>query len=126
MALHNFYEYILEQSSEPNTLIATIQLNTDHQIFKGHFPGNPVLPGACQVQIIKEIVSEFFQKKIILRRAKEIKFISILDLNKETSFTLRIDHTLEDPKQIGIKALLYKEDQKLSKIRATFEEEQHI
>ena len=32
-------------SFEDNTVNASITLNNDHDIFKGHFPGNPILPG---------------------------------------------------------------------------------
>ena len=35
--------------------ICRITLNPAHPIFAGHFPGNPITPGVCMLQIIKEL-----------------------------------------------------------------------
>jgi 3-hydroxyacyl-[acyl-carrier-protein] dehydratase len=35
-----------------------IKLNPEHEIFTGHFPDNPILPGVCVVQMIKEILQQ--------------------------------------------------------------------
>jgi 3-hydroxyacyl-[acyl-carrier-protein] dehydratase len=39
-----------------------VKLNQNHEIFSGHFPGNPILPGVCSLQIAKEL---FLQSQII-------------------------------------------------------------
>jgi len=38
------------QSYDKNekSFVANIILNKDHEIFKGHFPGNPVTPADCK------------------------------------------------------------------------------
>ncbi|MBQ0740088.1 3-hydroxyacyl-ACP dehydratase, partial [Aquimarina celericrescens] len=53
---------LLKDFYKTNTLITvgnistvTITINKNHKIFKGHFPGNPVTPGVCMIQIIKEL-----------------------------------------------------------------------
>ena len=35
-----------------------IRLNPDHEIYRAHFPGNPITPGVCIVQIISEVLGE--------------------------------------------------------------------
>ena len=54
------------QSYDKNekSFVANIILNKDHEIFKGHFPGNPVTPGVCMMQIVKELTEEFTGKKL--------------------------------------------------------------
>ena len=32
-----------------------VKLNSNHEIFSGHFPDNPILPGVCALQIAKEV-----------------------------------------------------------------------
>ena len=39
---------------ENDLLTFLIRLNPDHTIFKAHFPGSPILPGVCQVQILTD------------------------------------------------------------------------
>lgn len=53
MLLQDFYT--LEQLTETgaNKHEATIDINPAHEVFKGHFPDNPVMPGVCMMQIIK-------------------------------------------------------------------------
>lgn len=122
MLKNDFYKYALNESTDSQSIEAQVQLDLQHPIFQGHFPGQPVLPGACQVHIIKEILTDYFQQPLKLKHAREIKFISMLDLEQEDTFSLSISYDMPQQEQIQIKALLYHQgDQKLTKIRATFE-----
>jgi len=62
-----------------NKISILIQLNPSHEIFKGHFPGNPILPGVCIVQILKEILMDQLDKKLILNNADSIKYLSFIN-----------------------------------------------
>jgi len=60
-----------------------IQLHPDSEIFRAHFPGNPVTPGVCQVGIIGELASKFSGKRLDLCDIKILKYIDILRPSKE-------------------------------------------
>lgn len=70
-----------------HTVIAGEKLNTvlhllpSHEIFKGHFPGMPVVPGVCMVEMMKEILEEVVGKKTKMKKAGNIKFLHVLDPN---------------------------------------------
>jgi 3-hydroxyacyl-[acyl-carrier-protein] dehydratase len=55
-----------------------IKLNEQHPVYQGHFPGNPVVPGVCQIQMIKEIFSEVLHKEVSLVNSDNIKFLNII------------------------------------------------
>ena len=55
-----------------------ISFNTDHQIFKVHFPGTPITPGACQVEIIRQLVASYLRKDVQIIEVKNIKFLKII------------------------------------------------
>ena len=74
----NFYT-IRESRFEADEINATIELNPAHKIFKGHFPGLPIVPGVCMVQIQKELIEKELSRKIILKKATNIKFLSIIN-----------------------------------------------
>ena len=58
---------------------AGITFNKDHEVFEGHFPGNPIVPGVVQVQVLKDLLEKGLHKKVFLNRAKSIKFLNIIN-----------------------------------------------
>ena len=58
---------------------ATLIINATHKIFNGHFPGQPVVPGVCMLQMVKEIMEQVIEKKTDLIKSSEIKFLAVID-----------------------------------------------
>ena len=73
---------------------AQIRLNPKHEIFKGHFPGKPIMPGVCMIQIIKELTEGSLGSDLFLSIASNVKFMAII--NPETNPTLTIDINLAE------------------------------
>ena len=55
-----------------------IILNPDHLIYKAHFPGQPVTPGVCILQMIQEIISEQEGMPLFIRKIKNVKFTNLI------------------------------------------------
>lgn len=74
---------------------ANITINKNHDIFKGHFPGNPVTPGVCMMQIIKEITEEVVGNKLMMSSSSNIKFMAIInpEITPDLELTLEITKT---------------------------------
>lgn len=51
-----------------------IALNANHQIYQAHFPGNPITPGVCIVQIIGELLSGRVNRPLALSKITNLKF----------------------------------------------------
>lgn len=58
---------------------AELQIDQQNEIFAGHFPDHPVVPGACMLQIVKEILADTVKADISLLRADNIKFLSLVE-----------------------------------------------
>lgn len=58
---------------------AIVRLNPEHPVYDGHFPGNPVVPGVCQVGMVKEILSSALQRDFLLTDSKMCKFINMIN-----------------------------------------------
>lgn len=48
-----YYEVTDGKTDGPNGIFR-IQLLPDSDVYRGHFPGNPVCPGVCNIEMIKE------------------------------------------------------------------------
>lgn len=100
--LTGFYTLDSYQKTENGNYIAQINLNKDHDIFKGHFPGNPVTPGVCMMQIVKELTEEFMGKKLFLKTASNVKFMAIINPFETPELTLQLDIS-ENGEEVKVK-----------------------
>lgn len=83
-------------------ITATVRLNKDHDVFKGHFPGNPVMPGVCMIQMVKELTEKSIGKTLFLNVSTNIKFMAII--NPEIHPILNVDlYISEVGEQIKVK-----------------------
>lgn len=84
--------YIIKNIQKENVNNVTIQveLNRDHDIFKGHFPGNPILPGVCTIQILKELLQIHLDKNLNLAKAGTIKYLAFIDPVKNSIINYKI------------------------------------
>ncbi|WDF55017.1 hypothetical protein [Mucilaginibacter sp. KACC 22063] len=69
---------------------ATIRLDAGHEIFKGHYPAHPVLPGACMLEMIKEVLSDALVKPLMMHKATQIKFLKMIDPRENRELKLEI------------------------------------
>ncbi len=113
------YRIAIENSEKTGTLKGQIFFDAEHPIYRGHFPGQPVTPGVCQIEAIREIISSFFSRELHLVHARDIKFTGMIipDIHPVVDFSIDYNET-EDGQQV--KAILSAEEQIFLKMRATF------
>ena len=85
----NLYTIInMEGSGE--ILNASVMIMRDHPVFDGHFPGNPILPGVCTLQIAGELLSKYLDQKLMLVKSENIKFMSLVIPSENTILNFEI------------------------------------
>ena len=89
--LTDFYTLETQEKTESGSFIANIKLNQTHDIFNGHFPGNPVTPGVCMMQIVKELTEEFTGRKLFLKSASNVKFMAIINPFETPDLKMQLD-----------------------------------
>ncbi len=119
MLLDTFFTYQLIEKKE-EFLSVSLQLNTKHDIYKGHFPRMPLTPGVCQVQMLKEILESELGRPYQLESAKDIKFINMINPNEVSNFQLDIEYKNNPDKTMRVSAVILKNEVKYFKIRAKF------
>lgn len=55
-----------------------VRLNPDNIIYKAHFPNNPITPGACMIQMAKEIFECNLNDAFEINKISNIKYLSPL------------------------------------------------
>ena len=69
----NFYT-IEKQEFADNKAEFRIKLNADSFIYQAHFPGNPITPGVCLIQIATELFGFLKDGKFNIKVLKNVKF----------------------------------------------------
>lgn len=93
--LKNFYSVTQLEEQPSGFYVAQISLNKNHEIFQGHFPGNPVTPGVCMIQIIKDLTEKIVGAKLFLTSASNVKFMAIINPEENTDLRLELNVTEE-------------------------------
>lgn len=91
---------------EDGAISATLNINPDSEILKGHFPGHPVVPGACMLQIVKEVLEDALGDPVQLKKADQLKFMIMIDPANTSVVQLDISYQHTDGGAIGVTAKL--------------------
>jgi 3-hydroxyacyl-[acyl-carrier-protein] dehydratase len=75
MLLNNFF-FIDDLTQDESSIQAQIHIDVEHPILKGHFPAQPVVPGVCIIEMLKEILQESEHKTYQLLSASAVKFLT--------------------------------------------------
>ena len=107
-------------ANEDGIILAVLRVNPNSEILKGHFPGHPVIPGACMLQTLKEVLETGLDTPIVLKRAASLKFMRMIDpLNTETVL-LDIIYKLSEEETIEVTAKLSTDEVMCFKFQGSF------
>ena len=98
-----------------------ILLNPAHPIYQGHFPDNPVVPGVCQIQMIKEFVEKAVDHSIILTASDNIKFLALINPNLTPQLDFQISVLNNPAQQLTVTAFIESGNTIFLKFKGKFE-----
>jgi 3-hydroxyacyl-[acyl-carrier-protein] dehydratase len=121
MLLEDFYTIQEIDPSDKENIKVSIKLNKNHEIYKGHFPGNPVVPGVCLTQLIKELVENMEAREVRLVYASNIKFMAVVnpEINNFLQIDLKIKHD-DEQNIIKVDSVTYYKDKIFYKFKGNF------
>lgn len=116
----NFYRCD-DLNLEGNLQKARISINSLHDVFQGHFPGNPVVPGVCMIQILKELLEVSNNKHYRLQEARNIKFMNVLNPSANPTVTI-VQEINEEQRRIKVSSSISDSGKVFLKFTGIFEE----
>jgi 3-hydroxyacyl-[acyl-carrier-protein] dehydratase len=91
---------------ENNSYKIMLELNAMHRIFEGHFPGQPVVPGACMLQMVKEVTENILNKKVQLTKADNLKFLELINPNEHRTLQMSLAFNISEDGIVNVSANL--------------------
>jgi len=77
--LENSFYTVEKAESKDGIYSVEVFFNSGHEIYKAHFPGNPITPGVCLLQIALELLNKKFDRNLRFIEAKNIKYLKIIN-----------------------------------------------
>lgn len=120
---NNLYKIIRKEGVGPVVNYA-IELIPSCVIYAAHFPGEPITPGVCIVQMSKELVEELLSEqrstlcKLMITKVKNVKFLSIISPNEMLQLTYQVKKlvTSEDGTSVETQLIVLSEEKPMAKI----------
>lgn len=113
--------YTVSSLTEDNkTVQASLELNSEHPIFEGHFPGQPVVPGVCMLQMIKEILETVTGKNLMLKQSDHIKFLSVINPAEAKPVQASVQFSEKENHELFVVASLSCEERTCFKLKGVF------
>ena len=102
MKLRDSLYTIISESKGEGRHDFNIKLDPEHFIYKAHFPGEPITPGVCIMQIAKELLEEAVAEDLALSCVKNIKFLRIISPNEVTEICYSLAKISREDDQIKV------------------------
>jgi len=91
MIFRNNLYFIDSVSRTEEDVTYQLHLNAEHVIYQAHFPGEPITPGVCLLQMGVELLSDAAESALEIDTVKNVKFLSVLHPEGQT-VTVRVHH----------------------------------
>lgn len=93
-----------------------ISLFPEHFIYKAHFPGEPITPGVCIIQIATELFSLAMDAPMSLYSAKNVKFLKIVSPSERTDFNFTFSKIVVEGDLVKFACVLSAENEIYAKL----------
>lgn len=121
MLQNTLYRIESIQNLKNDNLLSIINVNAEDEIFKGHFPDQPVLPGVCLTNMITDVISQSKNETYYLQSADSIKFIKLVIPSQFPNLTINLHILSETASTIKAQAFISFESTIFLKFKGSFE-----
>jgi 3-hydroxyacyl-[acyl-carrier-protein] dehydratase len=120
MLLNDFFKITDIQQAEKYSI--SIEMNPKHTIYKGHFPGNPITPGVCLTQMVKETVEHITNKKLQLVKGDNLKFTAVHNPEVHTNVTMSLNIKPKEEGSLQAESIISADNTNFFSFKGSFRE----
>ncbi len=119
MLLPHLYKILSFTEKEPMEYEFVVELNPQDKLFEGHFPGRPVLPGVCTIQIVRECICSVLGKDLHFMSISQCKFMGMVDPQLDNRLTIQVICKNGTGEETDVNVSVNNSGRLVSKIKAT-------
>ena len=78
MLIKDYYTIKNVVKQEDGATLFHVSLRSDSAVYQGHFPGQPVSPGVCNIQLIKECAEQVVGKPLLMNNLQQCRLTTLV------------------------------------------------
>lgn len=110
MLKDEFFKITGSAKNESGVVTYSVTLNPNHPIFSGHFPGNPISPGVCNIGMIKACAEHELGYGLLLGNIKQCKFKHLITPTEHPDLDIVLDMEEMENGNVKLNAKITKGD----------------
>ena len=122
MLIPNYYT-ILNQQIEGHSALFRVALNSDCKVYEGHFPGSPVSPGVCNIQLILECAGMVLGTSLRLLAVSKCKLTTLVTPYDHPEVEVRVELSEKNDTIYALNAAIGKGEDIYLQLKAEVEKE---
>lgn len=95
--LDNFFHIV-----ELGESTCKVAMNAEHEIYKAHFPDNPITPGVCLVQMATEIYEKISHETLTLLKINRIRYRNVVKPSDQPTFCFTPTDSEDGSKKVKV------------------------
>lgn len=108
--LENKFYKIINYSNDADNHLFDIELLRDCDVYVGHFPGESIVPGVCNIQMIKECTEFVVKDNLFMHNLQQVRLTTLLKPDVHTHCQVRLNVQKIDDKQYKLRATIGKNE----------------
>lgn len=125
MRLQNSLYRILSKDVSDPFVRYDIQLDANHFIYQAHFPGEPITPGVCIIQIAQELLEDHLGRNLAIQIVKNVKFLNVISPSETPDISYTFEKIVIDDsdKTCKVQTQIFSDEISMAKLSFTCREQ---
>lgn len=102
MFLENKFYKILSEDKQDMSATYRVAILPDCNVYEGHFPGDPVCPGVCNIETIKECAIKLIGTPLRIQSIKQCRLTAIATPTVCPEVTITLSATSKDSSYVVV------------------------
>ena len=98
------------------------EVNAEHPVFQGHFPEQPVVPGVCTMNMVKQCIADAVEQPLQYEYINECKFLNAIVPTEHKHLDVKISMQLQQ-EEMQITAEVTADNIKMMKLKALMQKD---
>ncbi|MCQ2350726.1 MAG: hypothetical protein MJ003_02005 [Paludibacteraceae bacterium] len=73
-----YFDLLAQKQESDGEIVSTVKLNPNCEVYRGHFPNDPVCPGVCNLNMLRECIEHYTNTKLTISDIKQCRYTALI------------------------------------------------